>query len=80
MSKTLKYIAYDAPLAEEIVMFSPMISHENMATMMGLTEVLGAGFVRMSESGELMCYGSSFTLQVKSRPEDTDLLKRMLQD
>lgn len=77
-----KYIVFDSYLGGELVLFPDHLSHDAVAllwlhTMGRVNElVLSAGFV--SKSGQ--CYGKSHGLNVKSRPEDTALLKKYMTD
>ncbi len=60
-----------------IIMFPGQITHFEMAKAMEglrLPHVISAGCV----DEFLQCYGESYTLRIKSRPEDTDILHRQL--
>lgn len=79
-----KYIIVKASFGSEApIIFSELQSHKEVAAG---REVLGAGFVSLSwdaENCKFKCspWGSSTTLNVKSRPEeDAWLLERMFND
>lgn len=59
------------------VLFERHISHCRLADKVG-ADVESAGFVEMDELNPPMCYGESTTLNVKSDPKDTELLRRRL--
>lgn len=77
MSRHAKYITYeDAKYGtDSICIFSHFIEHNRMA--MNLGNILGAGFIRF-DKGEPVCYGDSFSLKIKSRPEDSEIAKYAL--
>jgi len=66
----MKYIVFDTGA---IIIFSESLSHEQVATALGLKEnVQSAGQVSMMvEQGEVNAYGRSFTLGAKSDPNDS---------
>jgi hypothetical protein len=76
MNRMIKYIVYETDLADTCVMFPTWVSHAQMAANLG--HVLGAGFVNITVNtdGEVHfeAHGSSTSLGVCSRPEDTALL------
>ena len=76
MPYDMKYVVHEGSLATEIYLFPNFITHNNFAFNMNFSgeDIVGAGFV----SSDLKCYGESVSLKVKSRPEDTALLRRML--
>lgn len=69
----MKYIIFEK---DEPVIFSALINHRDMAQMVGKKPV-SAGFVHLQD-GEFGAGGSSFTLNLDSRPEDTEIIKRQL--
>mgnify|MGYP006276446335 CR=1 FL=1 len=76
MNRMIKYIVYETDLADTCVMFPTWVSHAEMAANLG--HVLGAGFVDISvaDDGQVLftAHGSSTSLGVSSRPEDSQLL------
>ena len=58
------------------IIFPNSLQHKDVAKALNLTPV-SAGFV-MQRFGEVKCYGDSFTLNIKSKEEDTELLKEFL--
>lgn len=75
----MKYIAFDGPLFEEIVLFPAGRDHAAFAKMLGITkeDILGAGFVRIDAYNAPLCWGQSISLGVQARQEDTALFLRM---
>lgn len=79
----MKFISYEGPVHQMIVLFPNSMDHHTMAVHLGLTasrkgNILGAGFIAKAENGYLACIGKSIGLNVGARPEDTKLLQRML--
>ncbi len=76
----MKYICFKTETKiEEIITFPRTINHDDISfrcTHIGyvMREPISAGFV--STEGD--CYGKSITLNMKSRPEDTEILKKQL--
>jgi len=65
----LKYIVVEGALSDEIIIFSNVILHADIAKKLGV-EVISAGFIKK----DWTCYGESVSLSIKSRPtEDTEL-------
>jgi hypothetical protein len=78
----VKYISYTEHGANRLVIFQSIVSHDLFAGKMGISKnrILGAGFVAISGTDSLStchCYGESVSLDVKSRREDTDILRGM---
>ena len=71
-----KYIVFISDLGVEYpVLFPPFIGH---TCMVGPDRVpISAGFIRQSK-GRLIAHGSSLSLKLSSRPEDTKLLNRFI--
>jgi hypothetical protein len=81
----MKYICVENEKGEhEIIMFPKTINHDVMAESVSRMKnqthgnwerewrtPISAGFVR----GDLQCYGRSETLDLDSRPEDTEILQ-----
>lgn len=79
----MKYIVFEEDGLEDIVIFSKLVNHSDMASRIG-KKVLGAGFVRLgmdtaSDHIVGVCHGESISLNMKSRPEDSILLNRRLE-
>lgn len=66
----MKYIITEAG---EVVVFSPTIGHDHMASCIG-QKVRSAGFV----NDKWTAYGESISLGIKSAPNDTEFIKRIL--
>jgi hypothetical protein len=60
------------PSSKNLEVESP--AHRDVAFLFGRTDVISAGFVVFDESGAPACYGESESLNIKSRPEDSDAL------
>ena len=75
MAENPKYIIFEGPLCQEVVIFSSVMTHSNVAICIG-HEVVSAGFVEFSEHPQ--AYGESVSLGIKSRPEDTARILRHL--
>jgi hypothetical protein len=76
--KTAKYIIWDNGLNDCVMMFSPHLSHDNIAFQLGVTPI-SAGFVRFECSPNYVDviavpYGESVSLKLTSRPEDSELI------
>lgn len=75
----IKYIVYEGDLTDTCVMFPNWVSHYDMAQQIG-ANVLGAGFVNITVDEDnhvqFEAYGSSTSLGISSRPQDTQLLNR----
>ena len=67
---------------EVIVVFPEFVEHKQMAERLVISErhILSGGFCYMPDAlnPEPSCFGESVSLNKKSRPEDTELLKRMI--
>ena len=83
-----KYICINHPLTmgETIIIFPVSIDHKALAmSMLGLypnivTTIISAGFITQ-HNDELICYGESISLKLKSRPiEDSKLANIIFSD
>ena len=84
-----KYVCIDTDEAgPALFIFPPLIGHVDFCqryfgswwwedNKMCRAKVLSAGFVRADILDEMRCIGESSGLKLKSRPEDTTLLRRM---
>lgn len=63
----MKYIVWDTPMCEKVIIFSGVIDHGQMAIDLGLRldSILGAGFI----NSRLECWGQSVSLKRDSRGE-----------
>ena len=66
----MKYIMIKVYAGEEPILFPATMTHSIMARDLG-SEAVSAGFVTPG----LKCYGESTSLKIKSRPEDTEILR-----
>lgn len=69
----MKYIIFED---HRVVIFSNTENHDKMAAAVGGKPV-GAGIVLMFD-GQVKAAGESFTLGIKSRPEDTAIIQRQM--
>lgn len=78
----MKYITFEGPMHQEIVIFAAMRDHNAMAKAMNIPkeDILGAGEISMDDFDSAPhCRGKSTTLGIVSRgKEDTMLLARMM--
>lgn len=78
----MKYITFEGPMHQEIVVFAAMRNHSDMAKAMNISpdDILGAGEISMDDfTSAPYCRGKSTTLGVLSRGhEDTRLLALMM--
>lgn len=74
MSQERKYIVIDNGMYEEMITFNGARGHDQMAKTLG-GEVVSAGFI-IHDGTQFVCYGESVSLEVKSRPKDTDIANR----
>lgn len=71
----MKYLILQNDRAEAPVVFSQLLSHHDIA---GGKSVCSAGFCELDEDGRWMAYGQSTSLNVRSRPQDAQILNRHL--
>lgn len=75
-----KYIVFNLGTIEDMIIFSGLQQHANIAHKMRLAgEVVSAGFLRLSKDGPI-CYGDSLSLETTSRPEEDTKIARRLFD
>lgn len=75
-----KYIVFDNGMSEFPVVFPTYINHDSIANGVGVS-VVGAGFVSIFERGGVIhvsCYGRSTSLDVSSRDEDRNLIRKQI--
>ena len=74
-----KYIVFKQDHLEDIIIFSGLQQHVDIANKLNLT-VVSAGFIKFVPLEDYIeCYGDSFSLKVKSRPEeDAQIARRAL--
>lgn len=71
-----KYIIFGR---NRFIMFDPQFKHNEIANLLNLEKIVSAGFVGDCGNG-IQCFGESLSLGLKSRPEDTNVIKRYLED
>ena len=77
MGLQMKYVVVDNGLYDLPVIFPETVLHNEMAFKIGGMP-LRAGFVKVRD-GEVICYGESISLDLKSDPvEDAKLISRFL--
>lgn len=70
-----KYIIVEKHGIEVPIVFCPILSHDRVA---GIRKVFGAGFCVIDDLNKWNVWGESISLKVKSRPEDAEILNRLL--
>jgi hypothetical protein len=74
----MKYIIFDDNGLDVPVIFPPQWDHARTAQRFHGKTILSAGFVEMGDGGEIVARGASKSLNVGSRPEDTETIIRAL--
>lgn len=78
MHNKAKYIVFEERHIEEMVIFSSLLQHVNIAHRLRCEPVISAGFIEIIDN-EPVCFGESISLDIKSRGEiDTNVAKRVL--
>ena len=70
-----KYIIIKHAGTEVPLVFSPVLSHKQVA---GMTEVESAGYCELDIAGQWIANGRSDSLELSSRPQDADILNERL--
>jgi hypothetical protein len=70
-----KYIIIKHAGTEVPVVFSPVLSHKQVA---GMTEAESAGYCELNIAGQWIAGGRADSLGLSSRPQDTDILNAYL--
>lgn len=73
----MKYIILDNGMNQYSIIFPSHIEHSSMSGRFN-DSVVSAGFVKTAYDGTLVCYGSSMTLNVKSREQDSTIINHAL--
>ncbi len=71
-----KYIVFDTGVIEDIIIFSLIQDHAEMAQRLRHKPV-SAGFIEFNQSGPV-CYGKSMSLVLDAREVDTKIARRAL--
>ncbi len=80
----LKYIIVNTTMSSHnVIIFSQALAHVAMArNIPGVTDVVGAGFVDFDtdDNGEVIprCHGRADSLNIKSCPEDSVIIKSQM--
>jgi len=74
----MKYIILDDGGLEMPVIFPPHWDHAETAQKFPGREVLSAGFVGRQDGGALYVWGRSQSLNLPARPEDLEIIHRVL--
>ena len=74
MSK-MKYINFEK---SGIIIFASHIPHVVIAQKFLNEKPISAGFFRVSDNGDIVCYGESIGLNLESDPDDTEIIKGYL--
>lgn len=70
-----KYIIIKHAETEVPLVFSPLLSHKQVA---GMTKVESAGYCELDIAGQWIANGRSDSLELISRPQDADILNERL--
>jgi len=73
----MKYIAGEIAGLSTLIMFPNYHDHREMSQILRM-KVMSAGFVSGLGSGDVCCYGRSVSLELESKPEDTEKLQRII--
>lgn len=75
----MKYIIIKTEGLEVPIIFSEILNHSTVAhSIGGHNGVISAGYLYLSEDGQLSAHGYSSTLGINSRSEDVEIIKRSL--
>jgi len=72
-----KYVMFDTFSGYVPIIFPPTLSHAELRNKFPNWDVVSAGFVQWEEEG-IFAYGDSVSLNKKSRPEDTNYIRRYM--
>ena len=75
----MKYIIVQDGYNENIVLFSSMLKHRDIAKQLtdnDLSRVVSAGQILVDDDNSLICTGESLTLNLKSRGEQDNIILR----
>lgn len=72
-----KYLTYVAQTGVGFVAWVGEASHAEMSVAVKAQKVRSAGFMQLMPTGELHCDGESVSLDVKARPEDSQLANNL---
>ena len=75
----MKYILFEGEnLPEEMFVFFETANHKETALKLGvLNKIISAGFIKIKDDGQAVCYGHSESLKVESRgDQDAKLFNR----
>jgi hypothetical protein len=81
MFGTMKYITFEGPMFQEIIIFVNTWDHSIFADRMGIKQedIIGAGFIQCNrDNPEPSCYGKSVSLKVSAHENDTKILRHHL--
>ncbi len=74
----MKYIIYDTGLYESVMIFDHITQHVDVAQRIhSIESVVSAGFISVVD-GKFQCFGRSLSLDIDSRPEDSDYVNKMM--
>ena len=79
MAREMKYVVIADELHDQPYLFSYTLQHQEFVNRMGVdhSRVVSAGFVAVINN-KFKAYGKSVSLGRASRPEDTDIINRMM--
>jgi len=72
-----KYIVFDFDAIEDMIIFSGLHTHDQIANNFLRYTPISAGFIEIND-GKPFCYGKSISLELESREIDTKIALRVL--
>jgi len=78
MNEARKYIVINNGF-ELAIVFDPLLNHNDVGSSLN---VVSAGFCHLPDklNADVAAYGESFTLKIKSRPQDAEIIEKMLRN
>ena len=70
-----KYIILNVSELPIPIIFHPIFHHSDIA---GGRKVFSAGFMEVGQDGKVYCFGKSVSLKTESKPEDAEIISKLL--
>jgi hypothetical protein len=76
----MKYIVFKELGEEKAIIFPSSLQHREVATkLISRNTIVSAGFINnRSLDEDVQCFGDSYTLNIESRPQDSQLINDLL--
>lgn len=71
-----KYVIVNNGFVDVIVVFPEVLKHSDFTE--SFSNIVSAGYIKLTDNGMFECYGKSTSLGIESRPFDTDIANRQL--